>query len=89
MKVTQKQLRQLIKEEETKLLGEGMFTSAIKAIATPALPGGRMASDYLQARGFDELEEFMEVTQETLTDLGNRVAEIEDALEELLRRLGV
>ena len=67
MKITRSQLRQLIKAEAASI-NEGRFTSALKALATPAVPGGRMVSDYSQARAFDDIEDFMESTSVTIED---------------------
>lgn len=87
MKITRSQLRQLIKVEAERI-SEGRFTSALKALATPAVPGGRLVSDYSQARAFDDIEDFMESTSGTIEDLNSRVADIEQALETLINQLG-
>tara|TARA_Y100000310_G_scaffold339018_2_gene430354 strand:- start:628 stop:954 length:327 start_codon:yes stop_codon:yes gene_type:complete len=62
---------------EQRDLDEGMFSSAAKALATKFVPGGRMASDYLQARGFDDLEDATEALDARLDDLESRIAALE------------
>ena len=62
---------------EQRDLDEGMFSSAGKALATKFIPGGRMASDYLQARGFDDIEDATEAIEARLDDLESRLAALE------------
>ena len=66
-----------ILREQREIIDEGMFSSAMKALATKYAPGGRMTSDYLQARGFDELEDATEAMEQRLDDLESRIAALE------------
>jgi len=68
---------------EQKDLDEGRLGALAKALATKFIPGGRFVSDYSQARGFDELEEFSDETEEKLSDLDARLAAIERAIASL------
>jgi hypothetical protein len=86
MKISKKKLMRIISEEislikESGDLEEGRFGSLAKAIATPLVPGGRFISDYSQARGFDELEDFAGDAESKLADLEQRVAAIESLIQ--------
>tara|TARA_Y100000310_G_C20588574_1_gene766736 strand:+ start:250 stop:531 length:282 start_codon:yes stop_codon:yes gene_type:complete len=89
MRISKKNLMRIINEEISLLresrgsvgdLEEGRFSSLAKAIATPLVPGGRFVSDYTQARGFDELEEFAEAAEDRIANLEQRLATLEAAL---------
>lgn len=85
MRISKKNLMRIINEEISLLresgdLEEGRFSSLAKAIATPLIPGGRFVSDYSQARGFDELEEFAEAAEDRIANLEQRLATLEAAL---------
>jgi len=66
-----------ILREQREPVSEGMFSSAAKALATKFVPGGRMTSDYFQARGFDDLEGAVEEFEVRLSDIENRLAALE------------
>jgi|TARA_Y100000310_G_C20700397_1_gene829197 hypothetical protein len=67
-----------ILREQKKAIDEGMFSSAMKALATKAGgKTGRFASDYFQARGFDDLEDATAAMEQRLEDLESRIAALE------------
>ena len=68
---------------EQRELDEGRLGALAKALATKFIPGGRFVSDYSQARGFDELEEFSEEAEDRLADLDARLSAIEGAIASL------
>ena len=71
-KLTQAQLRRLIKEEYENLQYEGTFSSALKTLATNTLPGGRYVSDFARSQAFDKIEERLDEIEHRLRALEQR-----------------